>query len=62
MPSAPRKIFFCDDNLAADAQRLKRLLELMIAEDLVIPWSAQVRTDVARGPALLELMRRSGAA
>ena len=56
----PRKIFFCDDNLAADAQRLKRLLELMIAEDLVIPWSAQVRTDVARDPALLELMRRSG--
>ena len=56
----PKKIFFCDDNLAADTKRLKRLLELMIAEDLVIPWSAQVRTDVARDPELLELMRRSG--
>ena len=56
----PKKIFFCDDNLAADAKRLKHLLELMIAEDLIIPWSAQVRTDVARDPELLELMRRSG--
>ena len=56
----PKKIFFCDDNLAADAKRLKRLLELMIAEDLVIPWTAQVRTDVARDPELLDLMRRSG--
>jgi anaerobic magnesium-protoporphyrin IX monomethyl ester cyclase len=56
----PKKIFFCDDNLAADARRLKHLLELMIAEDLVIPWSAQVRTDVVRDPELLELMRRSG--
>ena len=56
----PKKIFFCDDNLAADAKRLKHLLELMIAEDLIIPWSAQVRVDVARDPELLELMRRSG--
>ena len=56
----PKKIFFCDDNLAADAKRLKRLLRLMIAENLVIPWTAQVRTDVVRDPELLELMRRSG--
>jgi radical SAM superfamily enzyme YgiQ (UPF0313 family) len=56
----PQKIFFCDDNLAADKKRLKRLLELMIAEDLVIPWSAQVRTDVVRDLELLDLMRRSG--
>jgi anaerobic magnesium-protoporphyrin IX monomethyl ester cyclase len=56
----PGKIFFYDDNFAADKKRLKELLQRMIDEDLVIPWSAQVRTDVARDPELLDLMRRSG--
>jgi radical SAM superfamily enzyme YgiQ (UPF0313 family) len=56
----PKIIFFCDDNFAADAKRLKCLLHLMIEQDLVIPWSAQVRTDVVRDPELLELMQRSG--
>ena len=32
----------------------------MVDEDLVIPWSAQVRTDVVRDPELLDLMQRSG--
>ena len=44
----PKRIFFYDDNMAANSKRLKRLLQLMIDEDLVIPWSAQVRTDVVR--------------
>jgi len=56
----PGKIFFYDDNFAADKKRLKALLQRMLDEDLVIPWSAQVRTDVARDPELLDLMRRSG--
>jgi radical SAM superfamily enzyme YgiQ (UPF0313 family) len=56
----PARIFFYDDNMAADKKRLKRLLQMMIDEDLVIPWSAQVRIDVARDRELLELMRRSG--
>ncbi len=56
----PQRIFFYDDNFAADRKRLKRLLEMMIERDLVIPWTAQVRTDVARDPELLDLMRRSG--
>jgi len=56
----PKIIFFYDDNFAADVKRLKRLLRMMIDADLVIPWSAQVRTDVVRDPELLELMRRSG--
>ena len=56
----PLKIFFYDDNFAADKKRLKQLLQRMLDEDLVIPWSAQVRTDVARDPELLDLMRRSG--
>jgi radical SAM superfamily enzyme YgiQ (UPF0313 family) len=56
----PTRIFFYDDNMAADKQRLKKLLQMMIDEGLVIPWSAQVRTDVTRDPELLDLMRRSG--
>jgi radical SAM superfamily enzyme YgiQ (UPF0313 family) len=56
----PGRIFFYDDNMAADKKRLKTLLRMMIDEDLVIPWSAQVRTDVTRDPELLDLMHRSG--
>ena len=56
----PRKIFFYDDNIAADKTRLKELLRRMIDEDLVVPWSAQMRTDVVRDPELLDLMHRSG--
>ena len=56
----PRRIFFYDDNFAADRRRLKILLGLMIERDLVVPWSAQVRTDVADDAELLILMRRSG--
>jgi anaerobic magnesium-protoporphyrin IX monomethyl ester cyclase len=56
----PERIFFYDDNMAANRKRLKTLLQMMIDEDLVIPWSAQVRTDVVKDPELLDLMRRSG--
>lgn len=58
--SKARKIFFYDDNMAADKQRLKTLLCMMIDEGLIMPWSAQVRTDVVRDRELLELMQRSG--
>ena len=57
----PERIFFYDDNFAADKKRLKRLLRMMIDEGLVMPWGAQVRTDVVRDKELLELMRASGA-
>lgn len=56
----PKRVFFYDDNLAANKRRLKRLLQMMIDEGLVMPWGAQVRTDVVRDPELLDLMRRSG--
>jgi radical SAM superfamily enzyme YgiQ (UPF0313 family) len=56
----PKSIFFYDDNFAADKRRLKILLRMMIASGRRIPWSAQVRTDVATDPELLELMRDSG--
>ena len=57
----PERIFFYDDNFAANRKRLKRLLQLMIDEGITVPWGAQVRTDVVRDPELLELMRASGA-
>ena len=56
----PERIFFYDDNLAANKPRLKRLLQMMIDEGIVVPWQAQMRTDVVRDPELLDLMRRSG--
>lgn len=58
--SKARKIFFYDDNMAADKKRLKILLQMMIDEGLTMPWSAQVRTDVVRDRELLSLMQRSG--
>ena len=56
----PRKIFFYDDNMAANRNRLKDLLQMMIDERIDVSWSAQVRTDVAKDTELLELMSRSG--
>ncbi|HET6494712.1 MAG TPA: radical SAM protein, partial [Thermoleophilia bacterium] len=56
----PKRIFFYDDNFAANKRRLKRLLQMMIDEGLVMPWGAQVRTDVVRDPELMDLMQRSG--
>jgi radical SAM superfamily enzyme YgiQ (UPF0313 family) len=56
----PKKIFFYDDNMAADKERLKVLLRMMIKEGLTMHWSAQVRTDVVRDRELLELMQKSG--
>ena len=55
----PEKIFFYDDNMAANKKRLKRLLQMMIDEGVAVPWGAQVRTDVVRDPELMELMRAS---
>jgi radical SAM superfamily enzyme YgiQ (UPF0313 family) len=56
----PKRVFFYDDNFAANRNRLKTLLQMIIDEGLQFSWSAQVRTDVARDHELLDLMRRSG--
>jgi radical SAM superfamily enzyme YgiQ (UPF0313 family) len=53
-------IFFVDDNFAANKERTKKLLRKIIAEGMKIEWSAQVRTDVAGDPELIDLMARSG--
>jgi len=57
----PKKIFFYDDNMAANRKRLKRLLRMMIDEGIQVRWGAQVRTDVVKDRELLELMQASGA-
>jgi anaerobic magnesium-protoporphyrin IX monomethyl ester cyclase len=56
----PKRVFFYDDNFAANRKRLKTLLQMIIDEGLRFGWSAQVRADVARDPELLDLMRRAG--
>ncbi len=60
--AAPRKdhVFFIDDNFAANKKRTKQLLMAIIESNIKFEWSAQVRTDVAKDPELLELMQRAG--
>ena len=57
---APKRVFFYDDNFAANRKRLKTLLRMIIDEGLQFSWTAQMRTDVARDPELLDLMHRAG--
>jgi radical SAM superfamily enzyme YgiQ (UPF0313 family) len=53
-------IFFIDDNFAANKKRTKALLRALIKNNIKMEWSAQVRTDVAKDPELLELMKKTG--
>lgn len=54
-----KQLFFYDDNFTAQPERTKTLLEAMIRENLVVPWTAQARVDVARDRELLNLMKRT---
>jgi radical SAM superfamily enzyme YgiQ (UPF0313 family) len=60
--AAPKKghVFFIDDNFAANKKRTKTLLKAIIDNNIKIEWSAQVRTDVAKDPELMELMKKAG--
>jgi radical SAM superfamily enzyme YgiQ (UPF0313 family) len=53
-------IFFIDDNFAANKKQTKVLLKRMIAENIRIEWSAQVRTEVTRDTELIDLMVQAG--
>ncbi len=59
---APKKghVFFIDDNFAANKKRTKKLVKALIDNNLRLEWSAQVRTDIAKDPELIELMAASG--
>lgn len=55
-----RNVFFVDDNLGADRDRLRRLLTALVELDFPIRWFSQISIDAADDPELLDLMRRSG--
>ena len=59
---APKKghVFFIDDNFAANKSRTKELLRTIIDLKIKFEWSAQVRTDVAKDPELMRLMKKAG--
>lgn len=58
----PKKhhIFFYDDNFTANRKRTKELLQKMMDSNLNFGWSTQVRTDIAKDPELLPLMKKAG--
>ncbi|MDH4029154.1 MAG: B12-binding domain-containing radical SAM protein, partial [Nitrospirota bacterium] len=53
-------VFFIDDNFTANKKRTKALLKAMMDNNIRIEWSAQVRTDIAKDPELLDLMKKTG--
>jgi radical SAM superfamily enzyme YgiQ (UPF0313 family) len=60
VPSRKAHFFFVDDNFAANKNRTKDLLRAMLDNHIKIEWSAQVRTDIARDPELVQLMEKAG--
>lgn len=60
MHNGAKWVFFYDDNFCADKNRTKELLREMIDRKLTPRWTAQVRTEIAKDPELIELMKRSG--
>jgi radical SAM superfamily enzyme YgiQ (UPF0313 family) len=55
-----RTIFFYDDNFTAHRERITKICEMFRDEKMNIYWTAQVRSDIARDPELLQLMYDSG--
>ena len=55
----PKYVFFADDLFTANRKRTKDLLKRMIEEGLTPEWGAQIRTETAFDPELLELMKAS---
>ncbi len=62
--STSKHVFFYDDNFTANKKRTKELLRRIIEEknvtNRVRSFSAQVRSDVASDPELLDLMKEAG--
>jgi radical SAM superfamily enzyme YgiQ (UPF0313 family) len=53
-----KPVFFVDDNLGSDPERLQALCQALLP--LRHPWIGQVSLHIANDPSLLNLMRRSG--
>jgi radical SAM superfamily enzyme YgiQ (UPF0313 family) len=58
--SSCKHVFFVDDNFAANKKRTKELLRALLAHNIKIEWSAQMRTDIAKDPELIRLMAKTG--
>jgi radical SAM superfamily enzyme YgiQ (UPF0313 family) len=56
----PKRLFIVDDNFIVDRSRTIEFLKRMIKEKINIPWSTQVRVEVAEDEEILYLMRRAG--
>lgn len=56
--SRARFVLFVDDNLLTHADELRELLEALVPLELT--WATQISLNVARNPALLRLLARSG--
>jgi radical SAM superfamily enzyme YgiQ (UPF0313 family) len=54
----PRHVFLVDDNVFVDVPRARELFEALAP--LKITWSTQVSIDIARDPALVRLLTKSG--
>lgn len=54
------KVFFYDDNFAANFSRTKKLLREILHRNIVFTWQTQVRVGVAKDLELMELMAQSG--
>lgn len=59
-PSHRTRIFFVDDNFAANKERTKNILKAILSEKLNLSWNAQTRVDVIEDDELLRLMADSG--
>lgn len=55
-----REFFFYDDNFTANRRRMMELCDKIIEKKMNVTWSAQVRTDLARDPALVKKMEEAG--
>jgi radical SAM superfamily enzyme YgiQ (UPF0313 family) len=53
-------VFFYDDNFAASPKRAREVVAMLKELPGKLQWSAQVRADIARDPALLQEMRDAG--
>jgi len=55
-----RRLFFCDDNFAADRGRVIAIMEELMRRQVPVSWYAQVRAEVGLDRELVGLMARSG--
>ena len=55
-----RSFFFYDDNFVANKERINDFCDLILEKKMEISWAAQVRTNLASDPALIDKMARAG--